>query len=211
MPGEETGFRVAFALLFTALTAVRGWYRWKAGTFRERVFSRAEPPALVALRWLLGLPLLYAVFGFILRPSMVPWSFLPLAAPIRWSGVLPGAGGLVLIVATHRALGRLFSPTLLLRPGHRLVTSGPYRAVRHPMYTGYCLLFLGAFLLSAGWLVGLSGLSIIASLMTLRLPREEEQLLRRFGGEYEEYRARTGRFLPRLARRTARRMEREGV
>jgi protein-S-isoprenylcysteine O-methyltransferase Ste14 len=204
-----TGFRAAFILLFTLLTAVRCWYRLKAGTFRERIVSDREPLPLVLFRWALGLPLLFAVFVFIFHPVLIPWAFLPLADGVRWCGAALGAIALSLIVSTHKALGRQFSPTLRLRPDHRLVTTGPYRLIRHPMYAGYLLLFLGAFLLSAGWLIGLAGAAIILSLMTARLPREEALLSQRFGREYQDYRAETGRFFPRLMRKATRRLGRE--
>ncbi|OHD72814.1 MAG: hypothetical protein A2177_09115 [Spirochaetes bacterium RBG_13_68_11] len=66
------------------------------------------------------------------------------------------------------------------------------------MYSAYLLLFLGAFLLSANWVIGAGGVGVIVTLMTLRLAGEERRLAERFDGTWLCYRETTGAFLPRL-------------
>ncbi len=66
------------------------------------------------------------------------------------------------------------------------------------MYAAYLLLFLGAFLLSANWVIGAGGAGVILTLMTVRLAEEERRLEERFGDAWISYRAATGAFLPRL-------------
>ena len=66
------------------------------------------------------------------------------------------------------------------------------------MYTGYLLLFLGAFLLSASWVIGTAGVGIIMTHMTIRVSREERMLMDRFGEAYVSYARSTGRFCPRI-------------
>ena len=85
----------------------------------------------------------------------------------------------------------------MISDNQRLVVSGPYRLVRHPMYRTYVLLFLAAFLMTGNWGIGSGGLSVIAVPMTARLIKEEALLVNRFGREYETYRGRTGKFFPR--------------
>ncbi len=78
----------------------------------------------------------------------------------------------------------------------RLVTSGPYRYVRHPSYLGYFLMFCGLFFLWPN-LFTLFPLGAIPGYF--RVTFEEERLLvRRFGDEYVEYQRKTGRFIPRF-------------
>jgi len=67
----------------------------------------------------------------------------------RWLGVALGIVSLQLFGWTHHALGRNWSTRLVIKEGHSLVTSGPYRWVRHPMYTAIFGSWLAIFLLSA--------------------------------------------------------------
>ena len=77
-----------------------------------------------------------------------------------------------------------------------MIDTGPYRWIRHPMYAAYFVLFLSAFLIAENWIIGASGTAIIGMLMTVRLKREEDILIQRFGRRYLDYRRTTGRFLP---------------
>lgn len=195
-------FQIAFIAIFSCLTAVRLYYRISTGAIRDGVFTRREGLFPVVLRWLLGLPLLYATVSFIFFSSggivtgSGDWMYVSLPFALRSVGVVVGFGAVALIVLVHRELGVYFSSTLVIRPEHKLVTTGPYRFVRHPMYTSYLLLFIGAFLVSANWVIGASGTAVIATLMTVRLKREEALLIDRFGPEYQEYRRTTGMFIP---------------
>jgi protein-S-isoprenylcysteine O-methyltransferase Ste14 len=114
---------------------------------------------------------------------------------VRWIGVgVLAIGGVVRILPTY-ILGNRFSGLVAIQPGHRLVTNGIYGVIRHPSY-------LGLMLYSVGWaLVFRSGVGLL--LVALMVPpllariRSEETLLRaHFGGEHEQYRARTWRMIP---------------
>jgi protein-S-isoprenylcysteine O-methyltransferase Ste14 len=195
--------RAAFIAIFTLLTVIRAYYRIATGTFREPLYADLEEWHFIALRGLFGVPLVAAVALYVLNLSWAPWSFVQLPAWLRWTGVGLCLAAVALITAAHRALDGSFSPTIRLRRHHRLVTTGPYRYVRHPMYAAYLLLFLGAFLLSANWVIGAGGVGVIATLMTLRLVGEERRLVERFGGAWLSYREATGAFLPQLRRPAA--------
>ena len=189
-------FRIAFIVIFTSLTVVRLYYRITTGAIRDGVFSSKEGVLPVVLRWILGLPLLYSTFEYVVFPGRTQWMYVWLSTAARVGGVVMGGFAVVLIVLVHRELGSCFSSTLVIREGHKLVRTGPYRYVRHPMYSSYLMLFMGAFLVSGNWVIGLSGTAVIATLMTVRLAREEALLVERFGKEYEEYRSSTGMFIP---------------
>ena len=120
-----------------------------------------------------------------------------LPAWLRWSGVGLGvvAGGL--LVWTLRNLGPNLTDTVVTRRAHTLVTTGPYRWVRHPFYDAVGLVIFANSLTAANWfLFSMGGLAFI--LMIVRTRREEEHLLARFGDLYRGYVESTGRFLPRI-------------
>ncbi len=215
MSGGDAPFRIFFIAIFCLLTALRAGVRVWSRTVRERIFSDRAEWGLNAVWVALGIPLLAATFTFIFRPALIPWAALPLPGWLRWAGGGLGLAAVLLIGLVHAELGRNFSPTLRLRPGHTLVTAGLYRWARHPMYTAYFLLFAGAFLLSANWVIGATGMGIISTHMTVRVRREEALLVDRFGEAYLAYAEKTSRFLPlprflragahrRLARQAAR-------
>ena len=104
------------------------------------------------------------------------------------------------IVVTQRALGRNVSPTVITYEDHRLVTSGPYRWTRNPLYSAGAALVIGLGLISASAFL-LVGALVALALVRVRLPSEEAELEKRFGPAYRDYVRRTGRFLPRPRQR----------
>ncbi|MEM7017273.1 MAG: protein-S-isoprenylcysteine O-methyltransferase [Pseudomonadota bacterium] len=100
---------------------------------------------------------------------------------------------------SHRDLGRQWSPTLEIRDSHKLVTSGVYQRIRHPMYTAIYLSAICQLLLLGNWLVGPSYLVVFTVCYVLRVKKEENFMLEQFGAEYAAYMAKTGRLLPRLS------------
>ena len=103
---------------------------------------------------------------------------------------------LYLFRITHKALGKMWSHSLDLREGHKLITSGIYEKVRHPMYSAFWAWGLGAALLLPNWVAGFSGLIGFGALYFLRVGQEEQLMLNEFGDEYRDYMKRTKRIIP---------------
>jgi len=103
--------------------------------------------------------------------------------------------GLMLMQWTLTNLGRNLTDTVETRQDATLITHGPYRWVRHPYYVAAALLILATTLTSANLVIGLSGLLVLV-LLAIRTPQEEQMLLQRFGNSYQDYQAKTGRFVP---------------
>lgn len=114
------------------------------------------------------------------------------------------AGAAVMVLAlylfarAHRELGANFSRNLEIHAGHRLVTSGPYALVRHPIYSAIWLFVAAQALLLPNLLAGLSGLAGFGALYLLRIGAEERMLAQHFGAEYLNWAKTTGRVVPRL-------------
>jgi protein-S-isoprenylcysteine O-methyltransferase Ste14 len=116
---------------------------------------------------------------------------------LRWIGVALGTGSVALFVWTHVVLGRFWSPYVQLRPGHRLITAGPYARVRHPMYLAIVGWMISLGLVAANWIPLACG-ALCALQFLLRTQGEETMMLQQFGDEYREYMKRSGRLLPRV-------------
>lgn len=107
--------------------------------------------------------------------------------------------GMPLIWWVQWALGANFSTVLYVRDEHTLVTYGPYRWVRHPMYTVLYVWAVSLFLLSQNWFIGADFLVPLTLIVVTRLKHEEAAMVEKFGDDYRHYMRRTGRFLPRFS------------
>ncbi len=114
-----------------------------------------------------------------------------------WLGVAIGILSLGLLIWVHAVLGRHWNTNLRLQEGHRLVTTGPYRRVRHPMYSALIGVFSGLALIAANWLM-VPLLLGSAYALVRRVGKEEAMMIAVFGDEYRDYMRRSGRFLPPL-------------
>jgi protein-S-isoprenylcysteine O-methyltransferase Ste14 len=146
-----------------------------------------------------GIPAVIGGMAWMMNPAWMAWSSLPIPLWGRWIGVvLVGLGGL-LLVWTLSNLGKNLTDTVATRKDHSLVTSGPYRFVRHPFYLSGLVSLVGGSLATANWFLLLAGLLPLGFLV-VRTKTEEQKLIERFGDEYRNYMARTGRFFPRFGR-----------
>ena len=114
------------------------------------------------------------------------------------AAVLLAAASAAIMIAAERTLGRQFAYQARLVGGHRLITSGPYRWVRHPIYTGLYGLALATALVRGNWLLIPIFTAVFAVGTAMRV-RSEERLLRdEFGPEFEEYARRVPAVIPGL-------------
>lgn len=129
-----------------------------------------------------------------LLPGRAGW---PLVVQVLGVGLV--VVGLVVMVAASRALGTALTPTPEPRDGDRLRTEGPYRYVRHPIYSGVLIIVVGLVVRS-----GSAG-SLVVGAVTVAFfhakARWEERRLSARYPEYQAYAAATGRFVPRLTPR----------
>ena len=200
MTGEST-FRVLFTVIFAGSVLIWGRNFLSVGLSRNALYTTTEGPLIaVPLRLLLGASLV-GIIIYIINPRRMSWSTLPLPSWMRWLGLLVGLIALLLFYWVLRSLGRNFSTSLTIKEEQTLVTQGPYRWIRHPMYTAFILLWIAYFLLSASWFIGLTGILAYVWTTIVRTPKEERMMIARFGDEYVAYMGRTGRYLPRQLRR----------
>jgi protein-S-isoprenylcysteine O-methyltransferase Ste14 len=163
----------------------------KEATKREgkvRIIARA----ILAPFWFLGF-VLYAAY-----PNWMTAFAIPLLEWFRWIMLAVSIVTVPFMMWGYHALGKAWTPPkLLLRKEHVLVRNGPYRYVRHPIYTAGLTFMITLAVATANWLVLLP---MIAGsvLIYAQVGREEAILIDRFGDEYREYMKQTPRFLPNL-------------
>jgi len=123
--------------------------------------------------------------------------FLPASSLTLVAGLVVEALGLSLAIWSRRALGRNWSGEISIKVEHELIRSGPYKMLRHPIYTGLLTMYVGTAVVAGEWLsiIGLS-LAVYAYWRKIRL--EEASLDMAFGADYAVYRRETWALLPGL-------------
>lgn len=198
-------FRWFALVVFLATLGISAGRRWQARRAGGAIRRGEEPRGLIAGRLLVALPLFGGVVAYLANPNWMRWASLGLPLWARWTGV---ALGLLVVPSSYwvlTALGTNVSETVLTKRQHRLVTTGPYRWVRHPLYTVGVALFLAIALMAANWFILLWAVVALIAVRLVVIPREEAQLVARFGDDYRRYRSGTGSLLPSLLSIGARR------
>ncbi|MFK2902661.1 isoprenylcysteine carboxylmethyltransferase family protein [Dyella ginsengisoli] len=128
----------------------------------------------------------------LLRARFVPSNqWLPLL------GVLLLWAGVAFAIWARATLGRNWSAVVQVKRDHELIERGPYRWVRHPIYTGLLMAYLGTTFALGEWR-GLLGTAIVGVSFWFKLKLEERWMREQFGARYEDYMRRVKALLPRV-------------
>ena len=122
---------------------------------------------------------------------------MPLKLSIVTIGLCLQAGFVFFAVWARRHLGRNWSGAVTVTVDHQLVRTGPYRIVRHPIYSAMLGMFLGTAIVS-GEIHALVGLALIAGAYIRKVRLEEKTLREAFGDSYDDYRRKTWAIIPGL-------------
>ncbi len=168
------------------------YWAWSArgGKPVRRHESRASRAAHVV-------PLTLAA-ALLAAPSAPGWLGEPLGVDgtaVRAVAIVLVGAGLAFSVWARRALGGNWSATVTVKDGHEIVRSGPYRWIRHPIYTGLIAALAGTALAVAEWRAVVA-LAIAVAALWRKLRFEERWLLEEFGARYADYRRQTRALLP---------------
>jgi protein-S-isoprenylcysteine O-methyltransferase Ste14 len=196
---NDTLFRIFALAVFLSGAAISITYRRRAEQAGgEKISLKEEGLAIIIPLRLSGLAIWGCILAFMINPAWLTWSRLDLPEPLRWLGLALGISAVGLAYWVFSNLGNNVTSTVVTRANHRLVTSGPYRYIRHPLYMMGLISYLGFALLAENWFIALVTLLAFAVLV-VRTGKEEARLLERFGSEYRAYTQRTGRFLPKIS------------
>ncbi len=157
-----------------------------------------ESKKMQLTRLLVTLPVLLALIATIVRPSLMTWSLLPMPLGLRYAGLVVGLALPVFLIWTFRTIGSNVSETVLTKTNHELISSGPYRWIRHPIYSSGLVLIVTLGVISSSWLFLVFALGATIFVISVIVPREEANLVQQFGDQYEQLKTKTGALFPRL-------------
>ena len=179
---------LAFLVLWVLLAVATAAFRRPGAPSR---YDRSQ----IVWRSVLG------IWAFVALLILGPWEYTHLTGPLPRDGLLAWIGiglfavGILINAWAMAVLRSLYTVRLSVQPDHRLVTSGPYRVVRHPGYFGFLLALPGM-----GFALGSLSILVFAVLILgwiiTRIREEEGMLVEQFGDAYREYQSRTKRLIP---------------
>ena len=191
-------FRWCALVVVIGCIGTSGYYRRRARREGGTIARGRESLGLKLGRSLVSLPLFGGVIAYLINPDWMAWSSLALPSWARWTGVALGASTIPAAQWVFRSIGKNVSETVLTKDRHDLVSVGPYRWIRHPLYATGIALFWSIGLMAASWFILLFALIATVLIRLVVIPLEERELLRKFGDHYARYMRRTGRLLPGL-------------
>lgn len=160
----------------------RGWMRGLRRALPRRIL-------LIAGVW---------IFVTLIRHTQGFWHHLQYWQPeLAVAGALLAIASTALLLWARWVLGTMWASVPMVQEHHELRTDGPYRLVRHPIYTGLLGLLIGA-MLACGFGVWTACLAVAVPWLLRRVRTEDGLMADQFGASYDAYRARVPALLPRL-------------
>jgi protein-S-isoprenylcysteine O-methyltransferase Ste14 len=182
----------AFLLAGIAAWALFGLY-WEAASKNSAPAKRSESSGSRAVHVFLVNVALIAE----LAPIHGFGRLLPVSPLVMGIGLAIEFAGLLFAVWARRHLGRNWSGEITIKEDHQLIRTGPYRRLRHPIYTGLLGMYLGLLLVTGEWLAVI-GFAVVVFAYWRKIQLEEANMNAAFGAEYEAYRRSTWALAPGL-------------
>jgi protein-S-isoprenylcysteine O-methyltransferase Ste14 len=195
---NETIFRILSAIILFSGTGISIYSRLKADRDSGERLSRSADgtPMMLVIR-IFGLVLWLTPLVYLVNPAWMIWSKLGVPEWTRWLGVGIGFLCVAGIYWLFSSIGTGITPVSATRKEHKLSTHGIYRWIRHPLYTVGSSFYISFGLMADNWFIIFMG-ALTFIVMAIRTPKEEANLIAKFGDEYREYMKRTGKFLPKF-------------
>ena len=195
---NENIFRILAAVVLITGMGISTYFRRKADRESgEKLARKADGNLMMTFIRIGGLILWLSPFVYLINPGWMAWSKIGLPEWVRWLGVGFGVLCVLGVYWLFSSIGTGITPVSATRKEHKLVTNGIYKYIRHPLYTFGSSLFLAFGMMADNWFI--ASLGVLAFIgMAIRTPKEEANLIEKFGDDYREYMKRTGRFLPKL-------------
>ena len=196
-------FRIAFLVLLVALFSLRFYFMIKVRRAGERLMPdkqavrREGGPAVFIIRVVIFAFLVVFLVMYTINMKWIDIYAFTLPTWLCWAGFGLGLLNVAFWTWTQIHLDTQWSAQLQLRKEHRLITSGPYARIRHPLYSAMFSWGIALALLNANWIFVALAILMIAGIL-VHIPREEKLMLEAFGDEYQAYIRRTGKYFPKL-------------
>jgi protein-S-isoprenylcysteine O-methyltransferase Ste14 len=185
---------------FACVFPVGLYHRLNSAKSKEKLDRRQEGILVLATLRPLALIRMVLILCWLINPAWLAWSSMGLPIWLRWIGVVLGIATGALLVWVFRSLGKNITDTVVTRKDHTLITTGPYRWIRHPFYLAFLTAVISDSIVTDNWLLAITG-GILFGVIMIRTHKEEENLIARFGDDYRELIRTRGKIFPRFGNR----------
>jgi protein-S-isoprenylcysteine O-methyltransferase Ste14 len=194
----ETFFRIILPTLIIAFAAHRGYYVKTKNKPDDATLKKRNEGIISKIASLLGLLGFVSMIGYVINPAWLAWASLSFPVWVRGVGIAVAVLGFTLLQWAQVTLANSWSDTPRMMKEQTLITNGPYRFIRHPIYTAFILILSSTLFISSNWLIGLcwAGMTILE--VVSRINFEESLMIEYFGEQYQEYMKQTGKLFPKL-------------
>lgn len=196
--GTQTIFRIILPALIVLFVIHRGYYVNRHSKPEDQTLKRRKEGTASTIAGMLSLVGFVAIIAHVANPEWMSWADLRFPTWLRWTGVAIALLGFALLQWSQNTLGKNWSDTPRMMKEQSLVTGGPYRYVRHPIYTAFFIILSSTFLISANWMIGGAWIAMTTLEIASRIQFEESLMIEYFGDQYREYMKKTGRLLPKV-------------
>jgi protein-S-isoprenylcysteine O-methyltransferase Ste14 len=194
----ETTFRILLPLLIATFVLHRGYYVKFYSKPEDATVKQREEGLLSKIAGLLGMAGFVSMLVYVINPGWLSFASLAFPAWLRWIGVGIALIGFALLQWAQTTLANSWSDTPRMMKEQTLITSGPYRTIRHPIYTAFILILGSTLLISSNWFIGLCWAGMVMLEVISRIGFEESLMIEFFGEQYRDYMKKTGRLLPKV-------------
>lgn len=197
----EIVYRMIMVVAFIAMFGIRIYFQSRV-LHEDREIRIQENRLSLAAGSIAALTTLTFSAEYIFSPGTFSFTYLfDYPAWLRWLGVFLLAAGIRLLGRAHYHLDRSFYSLVVSKEEQQLVTTGPYRWIRHPIYTAYLMNYVAGGLLASNLVLTFVPVIFFGLMIINRVPREEAVMREIFGQDYIDLENRTGRLLPKLGQR----------
>jgi protein-S-isoprenylcysteine O-methyltransferase Ste14 len=196
---EEMVFRIVFwtflllVILFNRIIPAFRAKKSGGNILPDEKAIKKEGKTTFILRVILFVLFLAFLVLYSIYPPFMDRLHLDFPVWLRWAGTLLAFVGVAFWIFSQNVLNKYWSPQLQIQKEHKIVTNGPYKVIRHPIYTAMFFWVIGLALFTANMIFVLLALLTIVGLV-LRVPKEEKMMTDQFGEEYKKYMQSTRRF-----------------
>jgi protein-S-isoprenylcysteine O-methyltransferase Ste14 len=176
------------------------WLVWVALAFGSKKTQQRESAASRLAYTLVAWLAMYIMLSARGLGSWLRTDVLPYHAWMGWLGIALTALGFALTFWARAILGRNWSGNVTIKVDHELIRTGPYRYVRHPIYTGIILALIGTAIARDQWR-GVVAVPLLWASFTVKRLKEEQFMRQTFGAQYVDYSQTTGAIFPSLPHR----------
>lgn len=168
------------------------WVYWFISALRTRSQTVRQQSSLS--RWLHWILMILGYWVLFSDPALL-WRFLPDNIVVKLIGILILFSGLSFAIWARIHLGQYWSGRITIKVDHKLIRTGPYKIVRHPIYTGIMFGFIGSVIVSGEMSAILAFILMLAALL-IKISEEEKFLVEEFGPTYIQYKQEVKSLIP---------------